>query len=342
LRRLNVDGRMRDRELRLRRRDGTEFEASISMEQVMIQAEPCLIGIVRDITEAKRAAAELKQHRDHLKELVDERTAELSRTNMVLAFEVQERKRTGEELREANERLKELDRMKSEFLATMSHELRTPLNSIIGFTGILKQRLAGPLTGEQEKQLGMVHGSARHLLGLINDLLDLSRIESGRMELHHSRFYIGAVVQEVVKTLEPLAAMKRLPLQVEMRDADLEVFSDRKKVFQLLLNLGNNAVKFTEQGAVRFSVELTGGNVKVLVHDTGIGIKPEHIGLLFEAFRQVDGSARRVYEGTGLGLYLCRKLATLLGGTVEASSEFGRGSDFWFTFPVTPPNHPPV
>ncbi len=330
---LRRDGRVRDYELRGRRKDGAVFESSLSIEPVAIQGRPCLIGIMRDITERKQAAAELQRHRDHLEEVVRERTAELSRTNLVLATEVHERKRIEAELRQANEHLKELDKLKSEFLATMSHELRTPLNSIIGFSGILRQRLAGPLTAEQDKQLGMVQNSARHLLGLINDLLDLSRIESGKMEVHQTRFRVSAVTDEVLKTLEPLARAKNLSLQVESKDADAEIYSDRKKLFQILLNLAHNAVKFTDRGEVRMLVQNSPSQVRFTVRDTGIGIKPEHMALLFEAFRQVDGSARRIYEGTGLGLYLCKKLASLLGGEIWAKSEVGKGSEFIFTLP---------
>jgi PAS domain S-box-containing protein len=333
------EGRLRDYELQVRRKNGTIFDASFSVEPVTIQGRPCLIGIARDITERNQAAAEIKRHRDHLEELVRERTAELSRTNLVLATEVHERQRAEDELRQANEHLKELDRLKSEFLSTMSHELRTPLNSIIGFSGILRQRLAGPLTPEQEKQLGIVQSSARHLLGLINDLLDLSRIESGKMELNQSWFRLSGLTDEVIKTLEPLARTKNLLLRLELNGAAAEIYTDRKKVFQILLNLANNAVKFTEQGEVRVLVDQALGSVRFTVQDTGIGIKAEHMGLLFEAFRQVDGSARRVYEGTGLGLYLCKQLAGLLGGEIRAHSEFGKGSEFCFILPLSGNTH---
>ncbi len=237
------------------------------------------------------------------------------------------------DLEAANERLQELDHLKSEFLSTMSHELRTPLNSIIGFTGILRQGLAGPVNEEQTKQLGMVQSSARHLLGLINDLLDLSRIESGKMEITRETFAVADLVKEVVQILTPLVEQQKLRFEDRLDDPGLTLHSDRKRCFQILLNLANNAVKFTDVGLVRLAVRSTPEHVEMTVSDTGIGIKPENMTHLFEAFRQVDGSARRVYEGTGLGLYLSQQLATMLGGHVRAESEFGIGSRFTFTVP---------
>jgi PAS domain S-box-containing protein len=271
-----------------------------------------LISLSLEVERRQKAEAELRQAHDSLERKVAERTHALE---------------------EANERLQELDRLKSEFLATMSHELRTPLNSIIGFTGILRQGLPGPLNAEQNRQLGMVHSSALHLLGLINDLLDLSRLESGRMDLHLERFPLAGVVEEVVHLLQPQVEQKKLTLETRLDDPALELETDRKKTFQILLNLANNAVKFTGKGWVRIETRTTPEGVDVTVIDTGIGIQPGQIGRLFEAFRQVDGSARRVYEGTGLGLYLCRKLVTMLGGTIGAESVFGVGSRFTFHLP---------
>ena len=234
----------------------------------------------------------------------------------------------------ANLQLREVDRLKSGFLAAMSHELRTPLNSIIGFSSILANELPGPLNEEQRKQLGMVRSAARHLLGLINDLLDSSRIESGRMEVEVAEFRIDDVVAEVVRTLEPIAADKRLCL-VQDLPAGLPVLrSDRRKCYQVLLNIANNAVKFTESGTVRISAVAIEDRLRVSVSDTGIGIAPEHHALLFEAFRQIEGSVRRVYEGTGLGLHLSRQLTALLGGAIDVSSEVGRGSVFTVSLPI--------
>ena len=271
-----------------------------------------LLALSLEVWDHRQTARALREARDNLEDKVAERTLQLAT---------------------ANDRLKELDRLKSEFVATMSHELRTPLNSILGFTGVLRQGMAGPLNEEQKRQLTMVHDAAKHLLGLINDLLDLSRIESGRMDVDQTRFTIGEVVQDVIEHIRPLAAPKGLELETELDAPDFEVSSDRKKVYQVLLNLVGNAVKFTEKGKIRIATQCNGSNLSVSVTDTGIGIRKEQLGNLFQAFRQVDGSARRVYEGTGLGLYLCRRLLNLLGGEIHAESDFGKGSQFTFTLP---------
>jgi PAS domain S-box-containing protein len=297
-------------------KDGSERPYYVTGLRIELDGQPCMLGVGIDIGARLAAEEAVREARDHLEIKVAERTRDLA---------------------QANERLQELDRLKSDFVATMSHELRTPLNSIIGFTGILRQGLAGPVNEEQLKQLGMVHFSARHLLGLINDLLDLSRIESGKMEVVAESFALGEVIDEVVQSLTPAARQKQLALEAQLDPPQLALRSDRKKVFQILLNLANNAVKFTEHGRVQIAARAAADAVVIEVSDTGIGIKPENLGGLFQAFRQVDGSARRVYEGTGLGLYLCRKLSTMLGGSIHAQSEFGVGSRFTVTLPAETP-----
>jgi signal transduction histidine kinase len=237
------------------------------------------------------------------------------------------------ELREANERLMELDRMKSQFLATMSHELRTPLNSILGFTSLMREGMAGPLTAEQQRQLGFVHASGEHLLALINDLLDLSRIESGRMDVTLAPFDFAGVAAEVGQQLKPMVEQKGLKLEIQVPHS-LPMVGDRRKCYQVLLNLTNNAVKFTERGAVRIEAAAQDGKLAASVVDTGIGIRPEQLRLLFEAFRQLDGTPRRLYEGTGLGLHLSRKLLDLMAGDIRVESEFRAGSRFSFTVPL--------
>jgi signal transduction histidine kinase len=197
----------------------------------------------------------------------------------------------------------------------------------------LRQGFAGPINEEQKKQLGLVFSSAKHLLSLINDLLDLSRIEAGKVDLEEEPFNFLEVVDEVVQNLTPIAGQKNLNLVADAPGPVIEMVGDRKRCYQVLLNLANNAVKFTDRGEVRISARVENDQLRVCVADTGIGIKPEQMAMLFEAFRQLDGSAKRMYEGTGLGLHLCRKLLTLMHGQIGVESEFGKGSRFEFTVP---------
>jgi signal transduction histidine kinase len=232
------------------------------------------------------------------------------------------------------EAAQEADRLKSVFLATMSHELRTPLNTIIGFTGIMLQGLAGPLKPEQEKQLNMVYDSAKHLLALINDILDLSKIEAGEVEIIKEEFDVASLINKVVKTVSPLAEQKGLGLTIALSPEVGRIFSDRRRVEQILLNLVNNAIKFTERGWVRIEGTIVDKHLQVSVQDTGIGIKPEDMPKLFQAFCQIDTGLARKHEGTGLGLSICKKLVTMLGGEIWAESEYGVGSKFSFTLPI--------
>jgi signal transduction histidine kinase len=249
-------------------------------------------------------------------------------------------------LGEAKQRAESADRLKSAFLATMSHELRTPLNSIIGFTGILLQGLPGPLTAEQTKQLTMVRVSARHLLSLINDVLDLSKIEAGQLEIAAEPVDVRASIEKVVSLVRPMAENKGLALTVAVAPDVGVAVSDPRRLEQILLNLLTNAVKFSERGEIALGAEMVlvpGGGadgspqqgVRMRVSDTGIGIKPEDLATLFQPFRQVDNSLTRAQEGTGLGLAICRRLAELMRGELSAESEWGRGSAFTLTIPVT-------
>ncbi len=277
-------------------------------------------GIATDVTELKRAADEIKRlhadlqhHAAQLEQRVWERTAELA---------------------VARDRAEAADRSKSAFLATMSHELRTPLHSIIGFTGIILQGLAGPLNAEQAKQLGMVRNSARHLLALINDVLDISKIEAGEFRVEAALFDLRATIERAVATIRPLADAKRLDLRLEMSPSIGELTSDARRVEQILLNLLNNAVKFTELGEVALVADAVGGNVRLRITDTGIGIKPEDLATLFRPFHQAASGLARSHEGTGLGLAICRRLAGLLGGEIQVESEPGRGSTFTLLLPL--------
>ncbi len=250
--------------------------------------------------------------------------------------------------REKRHRAEAADRIKSAFLATMSHELRTPLNSIIGFTVIFLQGLAGPLNPEQSKQLDMVRKSARHLLALVNDVLDISKIEAGQLEVARERFDVLRSVNKVLALIAPQIEAKRLTLRVQLAPGLGEAVSDERRFEQILLNLLSNAIKFTDHGAVTLTAESVAdfklpstasgqAAIRLRVSDTGMGIKAEDLQLLFQPFRQVDSGLSRNHDGTGLGLAICRRLAQLMGGEIGAESEWGKGSTFTVTLPLEGP-----
>ena len=288
-------GKVSRRTHRYIRKDGTKFWASLIDRALDVtDREKGLVTVIEDITAGIEAEASLK---------------------------------------EALNRAEEADRIKSTFLATMSHELRTPLNSIIGFTGILLQSLAGPLNPEQRKQLGMVQNSSRHLLALINDVLDLSKIEAGQMKVQMERFDLKGILTRVVESVRLQAEKKGLTLRVDIAPEIGFCTSDSRRVEQIILNLLNNAIKFTDRGSVSLKAFIDGDRLNLSVSDTGIGIKPEDLALLFVPFKQVDTGLTRQHEGTGLGLAICRSLADLLGGEIHATSNVGEGSVFTVNLP---------
>jgi PAS domain S-box-containing protein len=301
-------------------KDGHIFPVEINANYFEYDGQGYNLALARDITERKRVEEELKQHREHLEDLVRDRTDELE-------------KRT-EQLETANMRFREADRLKSVFLASMSHELRTPLNSIIGFTGIMLMGMTGRLNEEQERQLTLVKNSANHLLGLINDVLDIAKIEAGRVTLSLERFEIGEVVDSVIETVSPMASAKGLEL-VRKVPSGLALTSDKRRVKQILMNIIGNAVKFTEQGNVTISAGVSRDtNLELRFADTGIGIEEDDMKKLFFPFQQIDAALTKAYEGTGLGLYLCKRLVSLLGGDIAASSRYGKGSEFTVVLPL--------
>jgi protein-histidine pros-kinase len=254
------------------------------------------------------------------------------------ARDVTERKRFEQTLQEKNIELENASLAKDRFLASMSHELRTPLNAIIGFTGTLLMKLPGPLTADQETQLRTIQTSSRHLLSLINDLLDLAKIESGKVELNMETISCRSIIDDVTTTLRTLAQAKNLKFEVSVPQEDLAIRTDRRSLTQILINLTNNAIKFTDRGSVRIELQARRANghslAEIAVVDTGIGIRPEDQSRLFQAFMQVDSSSTRPYEGTGLGLHVSQKLASMIGGHVSVESEFGKGSRFTISIPV--------
>lgn len=247
--------------------------------------------------------------------------------------DVTERKRIEQVLRDKNLELENAALVKDRFLASMSHELRTPLNAIIGFTGTLLMKLPGPLNAEQDKQLRIVQTGAKHLLSLINDLLDVAKLSANKVTLNLEPVDCKALIEEVSATLELEARRKGLVFAVQVPPGGVALQTDRRALSQILINLVGNAIKFTEQGRVDVVLhELTlpggGRSVQLRVQDTGPGIALQEQPRLFEAFSRVESADRRHHEGTGLGLHLSRKLAEALGGTLGFDSEEGRGSTF--------------
>jgi len=265
-----------------------------------------------------------------LKRQVNIRTRELKQINQEMEQRIIERTA---ELATAMEKAKAADRMKSTFLATMSHELRTPLNSIIGFTGIMLQGLAGPLNEEQLKQMTMVQSSARHLLALINDVLDISKIEAGQLELSLTSFALKPSVEKMIALVSPLAEKKKIDLKLEFADNVETMTTDQRRLEQLILNLLNNAVKFTEKGHVILSCRIESDHHVLSVADTGSGILPEERPNLFQPFYQIDTGLSRKHEGSGLGLSICKKLLDIMGGNISVESQWGKGSTFTVRFP---------
>lgn len=270
-----------------------------------------ICGPVALAIENARLYEQVLRHSEELGKRVVERTAELA---------------------VAMEKARAADQLKSAFLATMSHELRTPLNSIIGFTGIMLQGLTGPLNDEQVKQMSMVQTSARHLLALINDVLDISKIEAGQLELAMVRFDLRASIEKMVKLVSPQAVKKGIELRVEIGPDVAAVCTDQRRLEQVVLNLLNNAVKFTERGHVSIYCGTENDHYVLTVADTGIGIREEELPGLFQPFHQLDTGLSRRHEGSGLGLSICRKLMEMMGGSISVESRWGEGSAFTVRF----------
>jgi PAS domain S-box-containing protein len=292
-----------------------------------------ILSIGSDITGRKHAEEELNKHREHLEQLVLERTADLQKSQLALTNIVEDLNFKKEELAEANSRLKELDKLKSMFIASMSHELRTPLNSIIGFTGMTLQGLSGELNAEQKDNLSRSYQSAKHLLSLITDIIDISKIESGRIDAFPEQISLNELIAEAISVVKPQLKEKTLALEVDA-PADIMLNTDRKRLLQCLLNFLSNAIKFTESGTITVTAREADGNVELTVSDTGIGIAEKDMPKLFEAFERLDTHLRIKAGGTGLGLYLTKKIVTdILHGEVRVQSQEGLGSSFTLKAP---------
>ena len=283
-----------------------------------------VVTILHDRTEAierERLYDQLKQASSALEAKVREATAELVRQNELLRRQAMQ--------------LEQASALKSQFLANMSHEFRTPLNAILGYTSMLMKGVLGPLEGEQADGLGRVDSNAKHLLGIINDILDISRIEAGRMPLRLTEFRLADLVGEVLEEVEPIVARSTVQITAAINRRVPPLRSDRQKVKQIILNLLVNAVKFTPQGTITVSAgyDARVRRFAIAVTDTGVGIAPEDQQRIFEDFQQADSSPTRTHGGAGLGLAICRRLATMLGGDVRVVSKVGEGSTFTLVLP---------
>lgn len=275
-------------------------------------------GVILDIDDRKNVERKLHLYRNQLEELVETRTQALQLKT--------------EELEKANRDLLEADKLKSIFLASMSHELRTPLNSIIGFTGILLMGMVGDLSDEQKKQLEIVKKSASHLLELINDILDISKVEANKVELDIEKVEVTEIIDEIVQFIQPKADDKKLEIVKTMSQGFI-MFTDRRRLKQILLNLMSNAVKFTDKGSITIGARACDENIEFWVKDEGCGIKKEDMKKLFEPFQQIDSTLTKKHEGTGLGLHLTEKLVYLLKGSISVESNFGKGTIFRVILP---------
>jgi PAS domain S-box-containing protein len=314
---------------------GVELPVEVVSGKILNRrGEPlAIVSVLHDLTEQvenERLYDELKTFSSQLEDRIQAATADLAEQNTRLQWQSRE--------------LEKANRLKSEFLASMSHELRTPINALIGYASLMLDRIYGDLTPRQEEGLNRIQGAAQHLLALINDILDLAKIEAGRMPLHLDDVTLGDIVREISQQMEPLVKKRALTFNVEMPSKDITLHTDRTKVKQILLNLLSNAVKFTHHGGIWVTVSKDEEDLRFDVRDTGIGIRASDLESIWEDFRQVDQSRTREFGGTGLGLSITRKLVDALGGHVFAESVFGKGSTFTVVLPIRTiarPDDPP-
>ncbi len=302
-----------------------EFPVEVVSGKIFNQrGEPlAIVSVVHDLTkqvENERLYDELKMSSSLLEQRITEATTDLAEQNQRLQWQSRE--------------LEKANRLKSEFLASMSHELRTPINALIGYTSLMIDRIYGDITPKQEEGLTRIQASAQHLLALINDILDLAKIEAGKMPLHLEDVPVASIIAEITQQIEPLVKKKALEFTTEIPGDAPVMHTDRTKVKQILLNLLSNAVKFTHAGGITLRIVPSDTSVRMDIVDTGIGIRTQDLHAIWEDFRQVDQSRTREFGGTGLGLSITRKLVEALGGEVSVKSEYGEGSTFSVSLPV--------
>ncbi|HLG32495.1 MAG TPA: response regulator [Ignavibacteriaceae bacterium] len=285
-----------------------------------------------------KALVQLENFIDELKNLNEEyqkQNLQIKKQNEVLVELHNELKEQAGELEVQKLKAEESTKVKSQFLASMSHELRTPMNSILGLTELILEK--ADITGKNKERLEVVLSSGKRLMNLINDILDLSKIEAGKMEVRNENLLIEEMIEEVQNSINPLVVKKGIGFRI-IRNTNTRIMvnTDRGKIVQVLINLLGNAVKFTDEGEVRLIISGTKEKINFDVSDTGIGISEEDQKLIFEEFRQIDGSTTRKYSGTGLGLAICKRLVDLLGGSISVQSKLSEGSTFSFTLPLIP------
>lgn len=288
------------------------------------------------LTNAK-AVVQLESFIRELKKLNEEyqkQNLQIKKQNEALVELHKQLQQRAEELELEKVRAEESTKLKSQFLASMSHELRTPMNSILGLTELILEKTQ--LTGKNKERLEVVLKSGKRLMTLINDILDLSKIEAGKMDIRNEDVLLEELLEEITTTINPLTIEKNIGLEI-IRDCNTRIIinTDRTRLMQVLINLMGNAVKFTEQGKVTLKISYAQNSMlRFDIMDTGIGIDEENQKIIFEEFRQIDGSTTRRYGGTGLGLAICKKIIDMLGGSISVSSKIGLGSDFYFTIPL--------
>jgi PAS domain S-box-containing protein len=304
------------------RKDGSEFAVDINLSP-LIGGEPGhVMCVVRDVSQRRANVEKIRV----LNQSLERHSAELATANQELSLR--------------NNEVERANRLKSEFLASMSHELRTPLNTILGFSELLSEESAGALNDKQKRFLTHIRRDASHLLELINDVLDLSKIEAGRLELRLEKFPMAVALAEVLTSIRPLAATKGIHLDGQL-DTQLAIQADRLRFKEILFNLLSNAIKFTPSGGrVWIETSVADGSVCTLIGDSGIGIAAEDREAIFESFRQVSATTKGVREGTGLGLAITKRLVEHHGGRIWVESQPGQGSRFYFTLRLGEPKSP--